>query len=177
MARSNHGAPGIEGVTLEAIEEGGSEIFLVQIRDEYVTNTYRPVPHGRRSFQTMGRRKSAPCRFRLSVIAWSGETALRPFRDGPDCCSSDICSQLVFDNPHEFRQGESLSLSRFHVAVHLREICHACISFRASRGAIPDYRLRDGFAQDGAPNFPAYRDRMVCTFPVLNIETWGLQGL
>ena len=44
MARSNHGAPGIDGVTFEAIEESGAEIFLVQIRDELVTNTYRPMP-------------------------------------------------------------------------------------------------------------------------------------
>jgi RNA-directed DNA polymerase len=44
MARSNHGAPGIDGVTFEAIEESGPESFLVQIRDELVTNTYRPMP-------------------------------------------------------------------------------------------------------------------------------------
>src|SRR5665647_731282 len=40
MARSNDGAPGIDGVTFEAIEESGAESFLVQIRDELVTNTY-----------------------------------------------------------------------------------------------------------------------------------------
>jgi RNA-directed DNA polymerase len=44
MAKSNHGAPGIDGVTFEAIEESGAESFLVQIRDELVTNTYRPMP-------------------------------------------------------------------------------------------------------------------------------------
>ena len=44
MARSNDGAPGIDGVTFEAIEERGAEVFLVQIRDELVTNTYRPMP-------------------------------------------------------------------------------------------------------------------------------------
>jgi len=43
MARSNDGAPGIDGVTFEAIEERGAEVFLVQIRDELVTNTYRPM--------------------------------------------------------------------------------------------------------------------------------------
>jgi RNA-directed DNA polymerase len=44
MAKSNNGAPGIDGVTFTAIEESGPETFLKQIRDELVTNTYRPMP-------------------------------------------------------------------------------------------------------------------------------------
>src|ERR1700724_4655919 len=44
MARSNDGAPGIDGVTFAAIEESGPETFLKQIRDELVANTYRPMP-------------------------------------------------------------------------------------------------------------------------------------
>jgi RNA-directed DNA polymerase len=43
MARSNGGAPGIDGVTFEAIEESGAESFLGQIQEELVTNTYRPM--------------------------------------------------------------------------------------------------------------------------------------
>jgi len=43
MAKKNDGAPGIDGVTFEAIEEGGEESFLQQIRDELVPNTYRPM--------------------------------------------------------------------------------------------------------------------------------------
>src|SRR5256885_13735089 len=43
MAKSNDGAPGIDGVTFEAIEESGVESFLKQIRDELVSNTYRPM--------------------------------------------------------------------------------------------------------------------------------------
>ena len=43
MAKSNDGAPGIDGVTFAAIEEKGAESFLKQIRDELVTNTYRPM--------------------------------------------------------------------------------------------------------------------------------------
>jgi len=43
MAKSNNGAPGIDGVTFEAIEESGAESFLKQIRDELVTHVYRPM--------------------------------------------------------------------------------------------------------------------------------------
>src|SRR6201988_4789161 len=43
MARSNGEAPGIDGVTFAAIEESGAESFLGQIREELVTNTYRPM--------------------------------------------------------------------------------------------------------------------------------------
>jgi RNA-directed DNA polymerase len=44
MAKSNDGAPGIDGVTFETIAESGVESFLKQIQDELVNNTYRPMP-------------------------------------------------------------------------------------------------------------------------------------
>jgi RNA-directed DNA polymerase len=43
MAKENDGAPGIDGVTFEAIEESGEEGFLKRVRDELMTNTYRPM--------------------------------------------------------------------------------------------------------------------------------------
>jgi RNA-directed DNA polymerase len=43
MAKNNDGAPGIDGVTFEAIEESGVECFLRQLRDELISNTYRPM--------------------------------------------------------------------------------------------------------------------------------------
>jgi RNA-directed DNA polymerase len=43
MASSNNGAPGIDGITFEAIEESGSEDFLKQTREELVSHTYRPM--------------------------------------------------------------------------------------------------------------------------------------
>jgi RNA-directed DNA polymerase len=44
MAKENNGAPGNDGVTFEAIEESGVESFLQQVRNELITNTYRPMP-------------------------------------------------------------------------------------------------------------------------------------
>ena len=44
MAKKNDGAPGIDGVTFEAIEENGAEGFLAQIREELITSTYQPMP-------------------------------------------------------------------------------------------------------------------------------------
>jgi len=43
MAKNNDGAPGIDGVTFEAIEESGRESFLKQIQDELVQDTYQPM--------------------------------------------------------------------------------------------------------------------------------------
>ncbi len=43
MAKKNKGAPGIDGVTFEAIEERGLEEFLGQIQTELVSGTYRPM--------------------------------------------------------------------------------------------------------------------------------------
>jgi RNA-directed DNA polymerase len=43
MAKSNDGAPGIDGVTFEVIEESGVESFLKQIQDELVHDTYQPM--------------------------------------------------------------------------------------------------------------------------------------
>src|SRR4029077_10158595 len=43
-AKQNNGAPGIDGVTFAAIEAGGVENFLNQIRNELVSHTYQPMP-------------------------------------------------------------------------------------------------------------------------------------
>src|SRR5262249_16756821 len=48
LAKKNNGAPGIDGVTFAAIEAGGVDVFLAQIRDELVTGTYRPLRNRRK---------------------------------------------------------------------------------------------------------------------------------
>jgi RNA-directed DNA polymerase len=47
LAKRNNGAPGIDGVTFEAIEGAGVEAFLAQLRDELITRTYRPLRNRR----------------------------------------------------------------------------------------------------------------------------------
>jgi RNA-directed DNA polymerase len=42
LAKANDGAPGIDGVTFAAVEAGGAEEFLGQLREELVQRTYRP---------------------------------------------------------------------------------------------------------------------------------------
>lgn len=43
LAKQNNGAPGIDGVTFEAIEASGVEAFLEEIRGELVSRRYRPM--------------------------------------------------------------------------------------------------------------------------------------
>ncbi len=43
LTKANDGAPGIDGVTFEAIEADGLEGFLGQLREELLQRTYRPL--------------------------------------------------------------------------------------------------------------------------------------
>jgi RNA-directed DNA polymerase len=47
LAKRNNGAPGIDGVTFEAIEAAGVEAFFAQLRDELVARTYQPLRNRR----------------------------------------------------------------------------------------------------------------------------------
>jgi len=42
--KANHGAPGIDGETIEDIEEKGVAVFLKGIQEELRTRKYRPSP-------------------------------------------------------------------------------------------------------------------------------------
>ena len=47
IAKKHNGAPGIDGITFAAIEAGGVEGWLAQLRDELVSRTYRPLRNRR----------------------------------------------------------------------------------------------------------------------------------
>lgn len=57
LAKKNDGAPGIDGVTFEAIEESGVEVFLSQLRDELVARRYRPMRNRRKEIPKDGGKK------------------------------------------------------------------------------------------------------------------------
>jgi RNA-directed DNA polymerase len=57
LAKENDGAPGVDGVTFEAIEAQGAEGFLEQIRDELVQRTYKPLSARRREIPKGGGNK------------------------------------------------------------------------------------------------------------------------
>jgi RNA-directed DNA polymerase len=44
MAKANNGAPGIDGVSFDAIEAQGVDALLAQLRDELTGRTYQPLP-------------------------------------------------------------------------------------------------------------------------------------
>jgi RNA-directed DNA polymerase len=54
LAKENNGAPGIDGVTFEAIEQSGVVAFLQQIRDELAAHTYRPMRNRRQEIPKDG---------------------------------------------------------------------------------------------------------------------------
>lgn len=57
LAKKKKGAPGIDGVRFEDIEESGVDGFLMQIRDELVTRRYVPMPNRRKEIPKDGGRK------------------------------------------------------------------------------------------------------------------------
>ena len=57
LAKKNGGAPGIDGVTFEAIEESGVDGFIKQIRDALVSRKYLPMPNRKKEIPKDGGKK------------------------------------------------------------------------------------------------------------------------
>jgi len=57
LSKANNGAPGIDGVTFEAIEAEGVEAFLEQIRDELLTHRYQPMRNRQKEIPKEGGKK------------------------------------------------------------------------------------------------------------------------
>jgi RNA-directed DNA polymerase len=57
LAKANDGAPGIDGVTFEAIEAAGVDGFIGQLRDELVAFRYRPMRNRRHEIPKDGGKK------------------------------------------------------------------------------------------------------------------------
>src|SRR2546425_1778718 len=82
LARENDGAPGIDGVTFQAIEAGGLERFLEQLREELVKRSYRPR-RLRKVKITERRREDSPT-----------FDTLHPRPSGPGCVEVDPGTDL-----------------------------------------------------------------------------------
>ena len=67
MAKQNDGAPGVDGVTFEAIEAQGAEALLEQLQDELTGHTYQPLPARRQEIPKDGGKSF---RFRRSATEW-----------------------------------------------------------------------------------------------------------
>jgi len=90
MAKENHGAPGPDGVTFEAIESAGVDAFLKQIRDELVNRTYQPTGYRRQAIPKadgQGERMLSIAAIRDRVVQGALKLILEPifeadFQDG-----------------------------------------------------------------------------------------------
>src|SRR5208337_2657885 len=54
MAKENDGAPGVDGVTFEAIEAQGADALIEQLRNELIGGTYVPLPARRQEIPKEG---------------------------------------------------------------------------------------------------------------------------
>ena len=80
MAKANDGAPGSDGVSFGAIEDGGVEAFLEQIQSELIQRSYRPMPARHKEIPKEGgkvRLLSIPC-IRDRVVQGALKLILEP---------------------------------------------------------------------------------------------------
>jgi RNA-directed DNA polymerase len=78
-ARQNNGAPGIDGITFEMIEEAGVEPFLACIQEELLSETYLPMRNRRKEIPSNGKTRvlGIPC-IRDRVVEGALKLLLEP---------------------------------------------------------------------------------------------------
>jgi group II intron reverse transcriptase/maturase len=81
--RANRGAPGIDGETIEAIEQRGAVSFLVELREELLQGRYRPAPARRVDIPKAsgGVRHLDISAIRDRVVQYAAHTMLLPIFD------------------------------------------------------------------------------------------------
>jgi len=110
-AKENDGAPGIDGVTFEAIEAAGAEQFLDQLREELVQRTYRPLRLRKVDIPKEGgkRRLSIPA-IRDRVVQGALKLILEP-----------IFEADFLDSSFGFRPGKSAHQAIDAIAGYLKD--------------------------------------------------------
>ena len=90
LARTNAGAPGVDGITFEQIDASGLEAWLAGLRDELVTKTYRPDPVRRVMIRSPAAanvhsvsRQSGTGSSRLLQRSWLSRSSRRILRTAP----------------------------------------------------------------------------------------------
>jgi RNA-directed DNA polymerase len=78
-ARQNNGAPGIDGITFEMIEQSGVEPFLAGIQEELLSETYLPMRNRRKEIPSNGKTRvlGTPC-IRDRVVEGALKLMLEP---------------------------------------------------------------------------------------------------
>src|SRR5262245_45350993 len=81
MAKAKNGAPGIDGVSFDAIEAHGVDELLAQLRDELTVRTYQPLPARRHEIPKDGGKVRV-----LSISGDPGQSGARGAQAHPRAC-------------------------------------------------------------------------------------------
>ncbi len=82
LAKLNKGAPGVDGVTFEEIEEQGLEDFLTELREELINDTYKPMRYRQKDIpKDKGQRTLKIATIRDRVVQTALKLILEPIFD------------------------------------------------------------------------------------------------